>query len=356
MTTHFAYEATGPRLPADAMRAFGAQLLQTAGATADDAAWVAETLVDADLRGVHSHGIRLTEYYVRSIERGGLRTRYDIREIGSGPGYVAYDGDHAPGQVAARLAMRRAIAIAKVHGVGTTTVRNAGHFGAAAYWALMAAAEGCVGYCTSNMPSAIVLAYGSAEGATGNTPLAWAFPTRDTPRVVLDMACGVAAHGRVAVAGTGGQRLPDGVGADRDGRMTNDPSNVKFVYPAGGPKGYALSIVHDLLAGALSGGAPTLLKPEGGPDQLIRGSQFHLAIDVRWIVPLADFTAEMDAQVRAVNALPPAEGFTSVSMPGQLEEERKVDRLAHGIPYPPGLLAAIEPLAGRLGVAIPWQA
>jgi ureidoglycolate dehydrogenase (NAD+) len=219
----------------------------------------------------------------------------------------------------------------------------------------MAADQGCVGYCTSNMASAVVLAHGSRQAATGNNPLAWAFPTKDERPVVLDMACGVAALGKIALLALDGRELPHGVAADAEGRPTRDPAQACLYFPAGGAKGYALALVHDILSGGLSAGGMTMDKPHWEPGEPYQGTLFFLAIDIAAILPLDEFVEAMDAQVRAVNALPPAEGFERVYMPGQIEWESFAEREASGIPFPPGALETLQPLSERLGVAWPWS-
>ena len=356
MSAQLHYQAGGPTVRAEPLLEFAAGLLRAAGVPRDDAGFVAETMVHADLRGVHSHGVRLLNGYVPALLDDNINPRPDIREIAGGLGHAVFAGDRSLGQISARIGMQRAIELARDRGVGTTVVRDGGHFGAAAYWALMAADQGCVGYCTSNMASAVVLAHGSRQAATGNNPLAWAFPTKDERPVVLDMACGVTALGKVALVALDGRKLPEGVAADAEGRPTRDPAQARIYYPAVSAKGYALALVHDILSGGLSGGGMTIHKPHWGPGEPYQGTLFFLAIDIAAIMPLDGFAEAMDAQVRAVNALPPAEGFERVYMPGQIEWESFAEREASGIPFPPGGLEALQPLGERLGVAWPWSA
>ena len=343
------------RVPASDLQQVATAILVGAGVPRADASQVAETLVHADLRGIHSHGIRLLGYYVNALAKGALNAAGNVRETRSGAGFAVYDGGHTLGQVAARIAMKRAIDFAKIRGVGTTVVHNAGHFGAAGYWALMAAESGCFGYCTSTVPGAVMLAFGSREGATGNTPVAWALPSMDTAPMVLDMACGAAALGKAGLARVAHVAVPAGLFADGEGNLTTNAEKVKFVLPAAGPKGYGLSVVHDALAGNLSGAGATLEKTAGSPAEPIRGGQFFLALDISHVMPLDAFSRAMDAQLRAINELPPAVGFDRVTIPGQIEAERMAERLARGIPFPPGVLEELDPLAGNLSLKLPWR-
>ena len=353
MSTRLSYGAGGARIPADAMRAFGTNALTVTGVPRDDAVFVVETLVHADLRGVFSHGTRLLAAYTEALEAGAANPTPDIR-VRHTTGAAVVSGDRSLGQLGGRAGMQAAIGIAHDRGVGVAAVSNTGHFGAAAYWALMAADAGLIGLATSNMAGPCMLATGSRQPATGNTPLAWAFPTHQAHPVVLDMASGAYALNKLHMVGSVSGALPEGVATDSDGNPTTDPNQLAFVLPAGGPKGYGIGLVHDLMAGVLSGDGATLIKGAIDPDNRIpRGSLFFLTIDVSAFLPLDDFRTAMDEQSRAVNALPPAAGFSKVQMPGQPEWELFEDRVANGIAYPPGVHELFAAMAHRLGLDTP---
>ena len=351
---HVSYDTSGPSVTREELEAFASGLLQAVGMDLEDADFTARTLVHADLRGVHSHGVRMLPLYVRTLSSGSMNPRPKVREITSGPGHATFDGDSGLGQVAAGMAMERAIELARAYGVGTTVVGNTGHFGAAGYWVIMAAEAGCVGYCASNLRGPVLLATGGRGGAAGNNPLAWAFPGDRHRHTVLDMATGAVALGKIAALGEGGLQAPDGVAADAEGRPTRDPAKVAFVMPAAGAKGYSLAVLHDVLVGALTGGGAALQKPPlvlGGP---MDGGLFFMAIDISAVMPLLDFTAAMDAQTDAVNDLQPAEGVDRVSMPGQIEWDLYDERVVSGIPFPAGVLDPVTEVAAQYGVAAPW--
>ena len=60
--------------------------------------------------------------------------------------------------------------------------------------------------------------WGGAEAMLGNNPFAVAFPMRDEAPIVLDMACSVAARGKIIVAAKEGEPIPADWAVDRDGR------------------------------------------------------------------------------------------------------------------------------------------
>lgn len=354
MTEQLHYRNDGPPIDARHVEDFATSALAQVGVPIDDAKFVGKTLIHADLRGVHSHGVRLLTNYIHEIQAGTANPTPKVRTTNDSQGAAVFEGDRSLGQIGARAGIQAAMNLATERGIGVASVANTGHFGAAAYWALLAANAGFIGFATSNMAGPINLAYGSKEPATGNTPLAWAFPSGNPYPVVLDMACGAYAIGKIRLAAAADQPLPDNVAADADGQPTNNAADAAYVLPAGGPKGYGIGLIHDLIAGCLTGDGATIMKgaydpPTSGP----KGSLFFMTIDVNAFLPIADFRQAMDLQTHAVNQLPPADGFTQVHMPGQPEWELFETRKHTGISYPPGVLDNLDSLADDLGLEFP---
>jgi LDH2 family malate/lactate/ureidoglycolate dehydrogenase len=97
--------------------------------------------------------------------------------VPEGLAWAVIDGEAALGQVGCTTAMRMAIAKANQSGVATVAIRYTGHIGAAGFYALLAAREGCLGIVTDNdMPS--VAAPGSRGPVLGSNPLAWSAARR----------------------------------------------------------------------------------------------------------------------------------------------------------------------------------
>ena len=211
MSDRLRYDIGEVRVPADEIRAFGTDALIATGVPRDDAAFVVETLVHCDLRGVFSHGTRLLAAYTEALQAGAINPTPDIR-VNCSDGAAHVTGDRSLGQLGARAGMQAAIDIAHERGVGVAVASDTGHFGAAAYWALMAADAGLIGHAASNMAGPCMLATGSRQPATGNTPLAWAFPSHGAQPVVLDMASGAYAPQQAPHGGNDHRRLARGRG------------------------------------------------------------------------------------------------------------------------------------------------
>lgn len=198
----------GTRVGHEELSCFCAELMKAVGVPPEDAELTATVQVEADLRGVYSHGSRAIPRYVRSIQRGSTNARPRITVTGEGPAYVLLDGDRGLGQVVAAQGMELAIQRAKTAGIAGIGVQRSSHLGAAAYYSVMAARAGMIGFCTSSGPFANQAAYGGMTPVLGNHPLSYAIPAGEERTIVLDMATGGCAHGRIALARMAGDSCP----------------------------------------------------------------------------------------------------------------------------------------------------
>ncbi len=354
MTAAFAQAKPGPRVPMPRMHAFARQVMQAAGAPQDRAGLIADVLVEADARGVFSHGITRLTPYTDEIRTGLVVPAAEVLPLRERPATAALDAQGAPGAVSAQAAMTRAIELAHAGGVGVVSVRNGRHFGPAAHWALQAVDAGCIAFVTSSGGGASgVLAYGSRAPALTNGPIAWAIPAGRRHPVVADMAVGFSALGKVRVAAATGQAIPADVGVDADGAPTTDPAQLVWLNPFAGPKGFGLGIVMETLAGIIAGATPAVNR---GPEHPGVVGQVFAVVHIEAFRPLADVAADVDRTIDAIHALRPAEGFQRVLVPGEPEWLNRAQAQAHGIGYPRGLLDAVAHTAAQYGVAPVWDA
>ena len=353
MTTPFRQAEVGPRIPVDRMRTFTSDVMHAAGVPSQRAELIADVLVEADARGVFSHGVTRITPYTAEIRQGSVNPSAEICVISERPATAVLDAQGAPGAVSASAAMGRAIELAKDGAAAMVCVRNGRHFGPAAHWALKAVDAGCVAFVTSSGGGASgVLAFGSRQPALTIGPIAWAIPADKHPAVVADMAVGFSALGKVRVAAATGQDIPADVGVDQDGNATTDPTKLVWLNPFAGPKGFGMGIVMETLSGILASATAAVNR---GPDDRGQVGQVFAAISVESFRPLSDFTTDVDRTIDAVHALNPAEGFESVLVPGEPEWIKRSDAYMNGIGYPNGLLEAVAQTATEYGVAPVWD-
>ena len=234
----------------DELREFVCTLYRKAGLSEEHAELMADLQVETDLRGVYSHGTRHAPSYIEQILSGGLNPDPEIRVLQEGGSYVLFDGDNGLGHVASVVAMRAAIEKAKSTGIAAAAVRNAGHFGAAACFTMMAVEERMIGFATTNTGGPTVVAPGGASRVVGNNPVSYALPAGEEFPIVLDMACGAAAWGRILTMNMYGQPVPKEWFLGGDGETVTDPKRGAFDDAGGGAEGVRVGAGHGHLGGA----------------------------------------------------------------------------------------------------------
>jgi len=263
------------------------------------------------------------------------------------------DGDGGHGQVPGVKAMKLAIEKAKVNGIGACGVRNSGHFGAAAYYAMMALEEDMIGFATTGGHPCMA-PWGGMNLVVGNNPLAYVIPAGEELPIVLDMATSVKAQGWIELAALAGEKIPFGWALDEEGNPTNDPHTAiesNHVVPIGGYKGYGVAVVMDILAAVLTGADwGTRILAKRGAKEPVSDGHFFIAIEIEPFMPLGEFKARMDEMIKGIKAAKPARGVERIYLPGELEFERKERYLKTGIPLPSAVVESLVRCGEGLGV------
>lgn len=348
---------SGERLiPAETLGRFLRAVMRAAGLPETEAGIMAEALLRADLRGMHSHGAVRVPIYVAKIRAGGFRPGLAGRVLKDGPAVRLIDAQDGIGQVFAMRAMDEAIGKARGQGIGACGVINSNHFGEGAPYVLRAAEAGLVGLIATNS-AAIMPVWGGRVPMTGPLPVTIAAPAGRHPPFVLDAALGATSRGKLLVAAAEGRKVPPGVGTDAAGRPTDDPRAILdggAILPIGGHKGWGIILALEILSGVLTGGAlgaelHDLFDPDRGAPQ--RLAHFAIAIDVAHFMLVEAFRARMDALIDGIKASERAEGVEEILIPGEIEHRRESERRRTGVPLGPGLIAELDALAAELGVA-----
>jgi LDH2 family malate/lactate/ureidoglycolate dehydrogenase len=227
----------------------------------------------------------------------------------------------------------------------TVSVRNSSHCGALAYYTQMAADAGCIGFA-STTAGRLMAPFGGVEKIIALNPLSWAAPTDKPWAVDLDMATSVIAGSKLGMAIEKGEKIPLGWALDEQGNPTEDPAAALkgTLLPIGGPKGYGMSVILDVISGVLSGA--TFGKGLGGPG----GGHFFQATDVEAFVPLAEFKQRMGELVDQIKGSQLAPGSSGIFLPGEIEYGNKTRRSKEGIPMTAGVMDELEAVAGEIGV------
>lgn len=334
---------------------FVVEAFESAGVSDPDARVTADVLTMTDAWGVFTHGTKNVRGYLRRLRAGGLRATGRPRLAAEGPAWGLVDGDSALGMVTSVFAMQTALIKARACGIAYVGVRNSCHYGAAGYYAWLAAREGMIGLSMANdIPS--VAAPGSRGGITGSNPIAYAVPAGRHPPLLLDMSTATVAGGKVYAARTRGERIPDTWLVGADGKPTTDPSgypDVGALQPAAGHKGYGIALLIETLSGVLSGAAFTWRVGtwmwDDGTRPTNHGAAF-IAVDTNLVMPAAEFARRIEALVDEIHQAPRAHGVDRLFVPGEMEWERHARAMKEGIPLPPDVVGSLEEAAKMVGL------
>ncbi|MBI4636160.1 MAG: Ldh family oxidoreductase [Candidatus Rokubacteria bacterium] len=343
-----------PRVGPESLRALIAGVFAAMGAPGDDADTVAEVLVEADLRGVESHGSTRVAGYVSMIRLGLLNPTPKVEILRDLPSIAMLEGDRAFGIVVAKRAMRMAMDKAGRAGIACVTVRNVTHTGMIGFYPMMAARGGLIGLAMNNGPK-ILPPFGGRTPTLATNPFAAAFPADREDPIVLDMATSVVAGGKLRLAAKKGVPIPLEWALDRHGVPTTDPEEAifhGFLQWAGGYKGFGIATVVEALSGVLSGGlfgTDVSAMKAFGREPLVT-SAFYLAIDPEHFMPRQEFRQRIDRLVRQIKASERAAGVEAVFVAGEIEFRRRAERARDGIPLSDVVYEELRTVARETGV------
>jgi LDH2 family malate/lactate/ureidoglycolate dehydrogenase len=339
---------------ADAADAFVRALLVAHGVPDKDSAIIAGCLVSADLRGVDTHGIARLPGYLDRVQRGLINARPALAPRRVTPVAAELDGQDGFGFVIGMRAIEEAMAMAREFGIGIVSVRRSTHFGMAASYVLPAIEAGFIALVFSNASPAMP-PWGGRQGLLGTNPFAAGAPGGKRGPFLLDMSPAVAARGKIRRAERRGEKIPLGYALDGEGRPTTDPTAALggVVLPIGGYKGSGLSMLMDIFGGVISGAghAGSVADQYKVFDRPQDVGHFFLAMRPNLFVSDTDYRIRMDTLIERVRAVPKAEGFDEILIPGEPEVREEAERRKTGIPYSASEVAVLQKEASRAGVA-----
>ena len=348
------------RFEAEGLRRFTAAAFVHFGVTPEDAATGAEVLVDADLQGIESHGIaHLNAHpgYVPGLKSGIVNPRPEVKVLRETATTAAWEADGGLGVVVAKHAMDACLEKADTAGIGMVTVTNGRHFGAAGYYAHMAARRDLIGMAMCNVPP-IAVAGGGLDRVFGTNPIAMAAPVEGDRPFLLDMATTAVAGGKLEIAGRQGKPIPEGWAIDAAGAATSDPHALReggALLPLGSQrttsahKGYGLGIMVDILTGVLSSMGSAMFAPR---EQLAQAYWFA-AFQIDAFREPSEFKADMKRMVDEIRATRPEPGVERVQVAGDPEWFQRADRTANGIPLDPVTIEQLSELGEEIGTPFP---
>lgn len=337
------------------LKKLGSLILEHQGVPTVQADTVVQSLITADLRGVSSHGILRLPVYTQRLMNGKIKANPDIKKVFETDSTIVLDGDHGLGQVVAQEGVRELITKSEQSNISAVAIRHSNHYGVAAYWAMQLAEHNMIGLSVSNVEP-LMPPPGGIEARVGNNPISFAAPAGEGLSIVLDMATSVVPLGKILNAKSKNESIPEGWAVNAKGIPTTNPDEVVnggYLYPVGGPKGYGLSIIVDLLSALLSNGAiggqiNSMYKDLDKPNDI---SHFLLGIKIDGFIPVKQFKGLVDQYISYIKYTPLAEGAKEIYLPGEIEHRNFARNQVEGIEIPDSVIAELVELATKAEIS-----
>jgi LDH2 family malate/lactate/ureidoglycolate dehydrogenase len=333
-------------VPFPLLETYVEDVFKSIGVPLDEAIICRDVLLEADLKGLDTHGVnRLKPIYYDRVIVGKQKPITELEKIREGPTTAVIDAHNGMGMVAARKSMDLAIRKAKQYGIGMVAVRNSTHYGIAGYYAEMASKEGLLGITGTNARPAIAPTFG-VEPMLGTNPLTFSFPSDEPFPFTLDCATSIIQRGKIEVAARESKHLPSGLIISNDGEYLTDPDKTlkalvtgdAALLPLGGAgeltsgyKGYGYATVVEILSAALQQGF--YLRAING----VNLGHFFIAIDVEAFTELDSFKLTTGSILRELRTARKVPGVNRIYTAGEKEYFTRLERRVKGIPVTPGV-------------------
>lgn len=344
--------APGHRVKPEDAHAFVEAVLVGNGVPEDNAKIIARCLVQADLRGVDTHGINRLPSYMARVRQGVLDAKAFPTLEQVTPVVAQVDGHNGFGFPAAHMGMNAACNMARQYGIGMVSVKHSNHFGMSAWVVQEAIDAGMMSLVFTNSSPALPV-WGAMSKLMGVSPIACGAPAGKEKPFILDMAPSVAARGKIHKAKRRGEKIPLDWALDAMGSPTDDPESALegVMLPIGGPKGSALSIMMDVFSGVFSGSAYAgHVNNPYDPSRPADVGHFLVAIKPDLFMDLDDFKARMDYLYKRAVHSDKMPGVDRIYFPGEIEQITAEQRLRDGIPYVETEINALDDEAALVGV------
>jgi LDH2 family malate/lactate/ureidoglycolate dehydrogenase len=341
------------RFQAAALQAYAVEIMRANGVDALQAECAANNLVWSELVGRSNFGLQRLPIHIERVRRGVISCPCPAVFEPRSDSIALLDGGGGFGHYVGELGMRRAIALAHPHGVGVVGVRNSNFLGAAAYFVQLAAEAQMIGLAMSNsFPK--VAAHGGVAPVLGTNPFAFGAPRRNGESLLIDMATSALAGSTVREHIEKQEPLPEGLAIDAHGAPITDPRKVDegALLPFAGAKGFALSLMVELLAGIITGagvsnGVASMYKDFSRSGD---NGHFFLALDISCFMDIETYYKRFEGLIAILK-----DSGDEVLLPGEIRWRTHAANLKRGIAVDRSTLVALAKLAQPFGIAPPEQ-
>ncbi len=333
------------------LHSFVTDLAMKAGVTRPDADILSESLIDADLKGIRSHGLIRLPIYIKRIECGVIDVMKKVELVKEKDSIKVLNANHGLGQLAGVKGMEMAIQGAKKFGVAISGILNSNHFGALGYYTELAPKAEMIGLAITNSVP-IMAPLGGKEKVIGNNPFAISVPRSHGFPITYDVATSTVAYGKVMVAQRAGKKIPLGWALDNEGNPTDDPDDLILrngsLTPFEKHKGYGLAFVLEILAGVLTGANFGRQIHSMFDLEVVAGlGHFMMAIDIKHFMEIENFYERLDEFVNGIKLSKLASGAEEILIPGEVEHRNKRLNTEKGLAYDLSFVEELNALAQK---------
>ncbi|MGP4041107.1 Ldh family oxidoreductase [Gracilibacillus sp. D59] len=339
----------------DPVYQYGVNLLTAVGLSKSDANIVMDSLVRAELEGASSHGLNRLIIYATRIEEGRINAAPKVMIENNGS-FLKVDGDNGLGQVVASKALDQAFTTARDLGMVGVFVKGSNHFGTAAFYCQKACQYNMALIATTNSPPGIA-PWGGKKAYFGTNPIAFGFPVRNKPPIIIDMSSSVVARGNIILANQNHQKIPFGWAMDQNGKETDNPEAALdgALFPLGGVKGYALAMAVEVLSGILTGAAfgPYVNNLYKENEKEANVGHSFIVMDISKLGHLEQYFDRIDCLLDEVKESPKAEGITEIYYPGERRSQTYKNSTVNGIILTEEIVNELSMFGLKHGVTFP---
>lgn len=346
---------THPRFKLPELERFIEEAMLALGFPQKDSHVIAQLMAQADLQGSDGHGIFRLAPYTKRIQAGAINLNPQIKILKEKPAMAVLDGDNGMGHLVMKYATELAIQKAKNTGIAWVGSQYSNHAGPASLYAKMALEHDMLGLYFAVGNANHLPAWGGLDMLLSTNPIAAAIPTLREIPIVLDMATTVAAYGKVKAKAQNGEMMPEGWMVDQEGKPLLDPnqSDKGFLLPIGGYKGYGLSMIVGILAGALNGAAMgrDVIDFNKDASSVTNTGQAIVVIDPDAFGDIQVFKQQIDQFIQDIKASRKMPGVERIWLPGEQSHLKKLDHLQFGVALSPALVEQLDQLALTLSIS-----
>ena len=283
----------------------------------------ANALINAELVGAYGHGLSRLKMYCNRIKKKVInpKPKIKIKKISQSVSHI--DANNSIGFVAADIAIKIAIKNAKKTGIGMVAVKNSGHYGLSGYYAEQAVKKNLITMIYTNAPPAVA-PHGALKSLFGTNPICFGTPTGSKIPFILDTSISMINRGKIRVAASNNQKIPEGVALDKFGKPTTDAKKALegVQLPIAEFRGSGLAWMVDILSGELTGGNHAGKVKDPFDDFTGPQNIGHLFITFKTNLFVNDFNNRIKKNIKTIKKLPKIKGIKEIMYPGENKYKR----------------------------------